>query len=153
MFPSSSFSSGMTTLLSKSLQQKMRKIYTRTVTDYFALKSKNKFFFFSTVRQCVCFDLCLESVWPGWSLAGAAAGGAGVGGGAAGEADEAVCAEAGVSEGLWGRWFWAEDCCASGATWVSILALFASLNSLLRSCRWQEPKAFMIIVLATVVLI
>ena len=74
------------------------------------------------------------------------AGGA-TGGGGAGEDAEAVCAEAGISDGVWGRWFWAEDCCddvwASGTAWVSIfsiLALFASLNSLLRSCKWKKNK-------------
>lgn len=58
--------------------------------------------------------------------------------GATGKAEEAFCAEAAVSGKLWGKWFWGEDCSedvsVSGMTFVFILALFASRNSLLSSC-------------------
>lgn len=62
--------------------------------------------------------------------------------GAAGKVEEALCAEAAVSGKLWGKWFWGEDCSedvsVSGMTFIFILALFASRNSLLSSCRWGE---------------
>lgn len=102
-----------------------------------AITPKHVWSWIPTVKSVVC-------VSPKWSLAGA-----GEAEGTAGSveaAGEAVWAEAGLSGGLWGRWFWTDGSCEelwmSGTSGDSSLALFACLNSLFRSCRRQEPKDF-----------